>query len=276
MKHVSLRRLTTHVLLGIVVFFGATAKGEEGGFAFGTISGSVAGLTDYVARGVSLTRGNPALQLSIEWSRPVIDDLSIYVGTFMSKFRIPDIDSKEDLPFHLEQDVEFGVRYKVSEPILVDVGYILYRYPLHKRKPNLTVPDWNEIFVKLDYDFVVAKLHGQWYRSIDFSFHSGVSDYISLSADIPVGWQDLMLNAHAGYFRVENHVPLGLPDYADFSIGVSRDFPELGGINISLNGYITTIGRNSVLTGKGGRTIVDDRVYRTTQPHIVLGITKSF
>lgn|GEM_PF-3265884 len=257
----------------------ASALADDFG-SWGTVSGSVAALTDYVARGGSLTRGRPAGQLSLEWARPLEPGWTIHAGTFASNVLIPDIDTSRDLPFRIEVNLDAGVRHKMTDRLSVDIGYIRYLFPWPgaKLQPGSRPPDWSEVYALVDYDAGVARLHGQFYHSENLSFGSGRGNYVGAAIDVPLPWHDLVLTAHFGHQDVEDHVPLGLPDYSDFSIGLSRDFPELWGINLALTASATTVARNAVLVDKrdAQRSRVDPRVYDTFKPRVVLVMIKQF
>ena len=266
--------------VGIWLFAASTSTLADDLGSWGTVSGSVAVLTDYVARGGSLTRGQPAGQISLEWARLLEPALTIYAGTFMSNVLIPDIDTSRNLPFRVEFNLDAGVRYKMTDRLSLDIGYIRYLFPWPgaKIQPGSKPPDWSELYALVDYDAGVARLHGQLYHSENFSFGSGKGNYVSAAIDVPLPWHSLLLTAHVGHQDVEDHVPLGLPNYSEFSIGVSRDCPELQGINLALMAAATTVGRNALLTDKrdAQRTRVDPRVYDTFKPRVAFVITKQF
>ena len=227
-----------------------------------------------------MTRGQPAGQISLEWARPLEPAFMIYVGTFVSNVLILDIDTNRDLPFRVEFNLDAGVRYKVTERLSFDIGYIRYVFPWSgaKLQPGSKPPDWREAYALVDYDAGVVRLHGQFYHSENFSFGSGSGNYVGAAIDVPLAWQNLVLTAHVGHQDVTDHVPLGLPNYSDFSIGLSRDFPEIYGINLALMVSATTVGRDAVLADKrdAQRTRVDPRVYDTFKPRVAFVITKQF
>ena len=268
------------LVAGIGLLAASTSALAEVLGSWGTVSGSVAALTDYIARGGSLTRGQPAGQISLEWARSLEPGLTIYAGTFVSNVLIPDIDTSRDLPFRVEFNLDAGARYKVTDRLSLDIGYIRYLFPWPgaKLQPDSKPPDWSEVYAFVDYDAGVARLHGQFYHSQNFSFGSGKGNYVSGAIDVPLPWHNLILTVHVGHQDVEDHAPLGLPNYSDFGIALSRNCPELWGINLALTASATTVGRNAVLTDKnnGLRTRVDPRVYDTFKPRVAFVVTKQF
>jgi uncharacterized protein (TIGR02001 family) len=268
------------LLVGTELLVASTTAPADDAYDWGTVSGSVAALSDYVTRGGSLTRGQPAGQVSLEWTRPFIPELYLYAGGFVSNILIPDIDRSRDLRFRVELNLDAGIRYKPTDRLSLDIGFVRYLFPWSgsKLQPGSHPPDWNEAYLLADYDTGFARLYGQYYRSENFSFGSGRGTYLSAAVDVPLSWRNLVLTAHAGHQDVENHVPLGLPDYSDVSLGLSRDCPELGGINVALTVSATTVARNALLTDKrdAQQSRVDPRVYDTFRPRVGLVITKSF
>jgi hypothetical protein len=101
----------------ILVSSAAMAEEEASDF---TISGSVAGVSDYRFRGVSQTDKDPAIQGSIQLNHKS----GFYVGVFGSNlagwgtFGGP----------NLESDIYGGFKFPVSEGVTVDVGLTWYMY----------------------------------------------------------------------------------------------------------------------------------------------------
>lgn len=84
-----------------------------------TVTGSVAAVSDYRFRGISLTAGDPAIQGSIGVSH----SSGFYVGAWGS--------SLEDSPVygHTEVDLYGGWTGEVTSGLTADVGLLYYAYP---------------------------------------------------------------------------------------------------------------------------------------------------
>jgi hypothetical protein len=98
-------------------------------------------------------------------------------------------------------------------------------------------------------------------------------------ADVPLPW-DVTLAGRIGQLKVANNANFGLPDYVDWSLGVSRTFDFLWGSTVALTYFDTNIKRGSVLANSSENKNVagnlDARVFETTEPRIVLSLTKTF
>jgi uncharacterized protein (TIGR02001 family) len=255
----------------------AGAQGLDLG-QFGMINGTAAIMSDYVFRGASQTRGGPALQAGLEWTKEV-GPVTPYFGTFLSNVVFPDISSPGDLDAHYEWDLYGGVRATVFDKLTLDVGYIHYGYPgANYPAANSLALGWNEVYGKAAYDFGFAKLGLGYYHSKNYSVGGGDSDYYSSQVDVPLPIWELTATGHLGKLDLDNENNFGLPDYLDWSLGVSRSFEQIWGTTWSLTYYDTNVSRGEALTNKDDRAggTVDNRVYNTVSPRIVLAVTKAF
>jgi uncharacterized protein (TIGR02001 family) len=101
-----------------------TACGAVGPFALAdavqVFSGSLGGTSDFVFRGLSLTRGNPAAQGSLDVEFP----REYYVGAFISS-----ADPKPDPSPDVEMDFWAGRYWRLSENFSGDLRLSQYTYP---------------------------------------------------------------------------------------------------------------------------------------------------
>lgn len=255
----------------------AKAQGLDLG-AFGSIAGTAAVASDYVFRGASQTRGRPALQGGLEWTKAV-GPVTPYAGTFLSNVRFPDVSSSGVLDVPYEWDLYAGLRGNIIDNFTWDVGYIQYRYPYasYPRANSMSI-DWNEVYGKLAYDFGIAKLSGAYYYSRNYSIGGGRGQYFSTQVDVPTPIWDLTVTGHVGRLLIKNETNFGLPDYTDWSLGVSRSFEQIWGTTWSLTYYDTNIKRSSQTLNASDRAAgpVDNRLYNTVSPRIVLAVSKAF
>jgi uncharacterized protein (TIGR02001 family) len=91
------------------------------------ISGSVGATSDFVYRGLSLTRGKPALQASIDVEFP----REFYVGGF-----IANADPNPGPSPNFEFDVWAGKYWRVTDDLSVDLRLSQYTYPDDPRHVN--------------------------------------------------------------------------------------------------------------------------------------------
>jgi len=246
--------------------------------SWGEIAGSVAAMTDYTFRGVSQTTKGPAVQGALEYTKE-LGPVTGYVGTFLSNVAFPDTTSRGNLDAKVEFDFAFGVRGDLAEKLKWDIGYIRYMYPFadYPRDNSMSL-DWTEIGIKLTYDLGFATPVLNYFHSQNYSIGGGKSHYGQTGFDVPLPFYDITLGARIGRLVLENNANFGLPDYTDWSLGISRDFPELFGVNIGLTYTDTNVKKNAPLSNQSDATTanVDERLHDTTQPRIILAITKKF
>lgn len=91
------------------------------------VTGSIGGTSDFVYRGLSLTRGKPAAQASIDVEFPK----EFYVGAFVAT-----CDPNPGPSPAVEMDVWAGRYWRVSEDFSADVRLSQYTYPDDPRRRN--------------------------------------------------------------------------------------------------------------------------------------------
>ncbi len=211
------------------------------------ITGSGGFVTDYTFRGVSQTGNKPAVQGNLEASAEV-GPVTPYLGLWGSNVRFNSA--------NLELDATGGLRGEFKG-FAWDVGAIYYNYP--GSDSNLNYNFW-EFQAKVGYDFKVVNPSIAVNYSPDMFGKSGKAWYIQANADIPLP-MDFVLSGHIGRQTVDNNVAFALPDYTDWSIGISR---EILGLTVSL-AYVDT---NITKSECGGLTTCDARA--------VLSVFKKF
>ncbi len=212
-----------------------------------TITPTVALLSDYLDRGISQTRNNPALQgtLDIEHSS------GIYVAAFASNVRNADA--------RIELDGTLGYRFSLGG-LKMDVSGNWYEYP--DGNSDLS---YGEFIARASYETGPLTWQGALAFAPDIAPRAGNAWYVEGGADLALPL-DLKLSGRIGYQWVEHNNRFGFPDYANWSLAVSRSF---FGVNFSLGYYDTDIGQRTCERGGGaGRNICGARV--------VLGSSLSF
>lgn len=244
---------------------------------WGSVAGTVAITSDYVFRGVSQTQGAPALQAGLEYTRE-FGMVTPYAGTFLSNADFPDTVNNTDLKLDYELDLYAGLRVAPIEPLVIDVGYIKYYYPKEDPPANNSLGfDWSEIYIKGSYDAGFAKATLGWWHSPNYSAGAGKGNYYAANVDVPLPWE-ATASAHVGRLNIKNESNFGLPDYTDWSLGVSRSFDFLWGSTVALTYSDTNVKRTSTLTNEsdGATGTVDNRFYNLASPRVFLSVTKSF
>ncbi len=245
---------------------------------WGTIAGTAAIMSDYVFRGVSQTKERPALQGALEYTKEV-GPVTPYLGVFLSNVTFPDTtNTNANLDVNYEFDITTGVRGTIGD-FGWDLGYIKYYYPYATMPANASAQlDWHEFAAKLNYDFGFTKVYGSYFYSPNYSIAGGDGHYWNTGLDVPLPW-DVTLAGRVGRLTVENNANLGLPDYYDWSLGVAKTFEFLWGGTVALTYYDTNVQKGTQLansTENPTTANLDQRVFETTEPRIVLSFTKAF
>jgi uncharacterized protein (TIGR02001 family) len=191
---------------------------EKGASAWGTFSGNLAGTSDYIFRGQSLSNHNPAAQGEVDWTH----SSGAYVGAWGSNVSIPGTST----PF--EADLYGGYNYAFTafnQSWTLGAGVMYYSYYRGSDMNTLEYPltiGWNDL--KLGFAY---------------SPHWGASDaghemYLSASWSRKVKWETTLVLA-AGYSIFAPD--LDIPNYADFHIGLQHDF---FGLTWDASGYFVS------------------------------------
>ena len=200
------------------VMFGAALMGSALTAAADDISGNVTLATDYRFRGISQDHGkfSPAIQGGFDWSKE-----GFYVGTWGSNIAFAG---------SLENDWYLGYNGKVNDNLGYSVGYIYYYYPKAGAGPNVS---FSEVNASVTFQGLTAGIS----YSNDFTGETGKATYYNLGYDLGLP-NDFGLNFHYGYQAVKDNAALGVPDYSDYSIGLSKSY---GGLDFGLTWYDTNI-----------------------------------
>ena len=214
-------------------------------------TGSVVVTSDYVFRGISQTRGNPAVQGALEWA-PTFEQsfLQPYLGVFGSNVKFPNTADNSNInDQNIEVDLYGGVRFELHG-VKLDIGYVRYWYPGFEKGPTQPFsPDWGEGYIKAGYDFGFAAASAAYFYSAEFQLDSGTAHYVNLGVDVPMPWAwDVVLGARLGRQWVAREVNFGFPDYFDWNVTLSK---ELWGFTFAVGYYDTDISEGDTLENPG-------------------------
>lgn len=212
-----------------LLFFAATASAAG-------VTANVGLTTDYLFRGVSQTNDAPAIQGGFDYNDPS----GFYVGTWESNINFAG---------SLESDWYFGYNGNATKDLGYTVGYIYYYYPKQSTfspGPNVS---FGEINAGLSYKGLSAKVS----YSNNFSFETGKAVYYDVGYDLSLP-QDYGLSFHYGYQTIEDNAAWGTPNYADYSIGLSKSW---GGFDFGLTWTDTNLSKAECF---GGANICKSRV----------------
>jgi uncharacterized protein (TIGR02001 family) len=163
------------------------AQNEEGASTV-TVTGSVALVSDYRFRGISLSGGDPAIQGGVT----VAHDSGFYVGTWGSSID----DGGTDFYGDVEVDLFGGWSGDVSEGLGLDVGLLYYAYPANGAGVDA---EYFEPYATITGTLgpVTAKVGANYAWEQDSLAGDSLYLRTDLSAGIPQ--TPLTLNAHLGY-----------------------------------------------------------------------------
>jgi len=201
-------------LLGVPTF--AMAAEEESPHS---LSANVGMFSNYIFRGISQTGGDPAVQGGLDYSH----SSGFYLGTWGSNVGwIEDYQGYDS--GNVEIDVYGGFRGGIGKTgFTYDLGAIQYLYPGDK-PAGITDADTTEIYAALGWKWFTAKY--SYYVSDEvFGFaDADGSDYLDISASVPIGETGLTAGAHWGTFSFENNAA---QDYDDWKVSLAYDMGKL-------------------------------------------------
>ncbi|MCQ4162583.1 TorF family putative porin [Roseomonas sp. GC11] len=221
-----------------------------------TVTATPAITSDYVSRGISQTRGRPAVQGTLD----IQHESGAYVGAFLSNAQFlgsPWNDSRQEL------DLLAGYRFSLGG-LNLDAGYIAYLYPGQDKAPGTQIGEYQELALKASYTLEPAKFLASVYYSPNFAGRSGSAYYLEGGADVTLPLA-FTASARMGYQWVDRNTAFGTPDYLSYSLGLSREV--YAGVTASLGWYGTDISKKdcSPAAGRadGGQKVCDNRVVLT-------------
>lgn len=254
----------------------------------GTFSPSVTITSNYIFRGLSQSRKDPAIQANLEYTYE-IGAFTPYAGMFASTTRFPSNNTpagSTDIRQPRELDFFGGVRWKTPlDGLLLDVGFISYTYPGNTADQNRNGgpnaygnPQWNEVYGKFAYDFGLATAVGSVYYAKDFSYGAGKAMYYEGGFDVPLPFAFLG-SARVGRQTIDVNATFGAPDYTTWNVGLARDIEWPFALTAALVYSDTNIKRNASLgTDKvaGGVGTLQPDAYEQTKGQVAFSLTKKF
>lgn len=198
--------------------------------------------SDYLFRGISQTRSRMAYQAASE----AVHTSGVYVGGFISNVNFQGLDARQEV------DVYGGYRVTLGG-FNLDFGGIGYLYPGYNRPPGGVSPvlDFAEIYVKATREIGPVNLLAAFNYSPNYFGRSGDGFYIEGGADWKTGVWDLTLGGRIGYQWIQRNQVFGTPDYAWWSVVLTREFAieNIGTIVASVGYYDTSISKQDCIYG---------------------------
>ena len=198
----------------------ASAQDDEASGGFGW---NAALTSEYLYRGVSQSDDHPALQLDASYGFAS----GFYVGAWASNVDFGDSTDAEI-------DTFIGWNGDLADGVNLDVQVNRYNYV---NQPSDVDYAYNELIGKLTFDERYGVTLGY---TNDYLALGESSTYLAVDGSWEVG-KGIDFTAGAAYTRNSG----GLPGYADYSVGLNRDF---GPVNVALQ-YVGTNARAEELFG---------------------------
>ena len=191
--------------------------------------------TDYLFRGISQNRNRPTVQGTIDLQH----DSGVYIGAFASNVSFPGSNARQEL------DLAAGYRFALGATTF-DLGGIYYTYPGYDAAPGAFDYNYVEALAKASYTAGPVKFVGTAAYSPNFYFESGNAVYLEGGADVTLPG-DFSLYGRLGYQWIERNPRYGAPDYANWSVAVSREM--VAGITLTVGYYDTSLSKAECFAG---------------------------
>ncbi len=191
--------------------------------------------SDYLFRGVSQTRNRPAIQLTLDAQH----SSGFYVGAFASNVTFPGSNARQEL------DLLAGYRFEVAG-VSLDFGGVYYTYPGYDRPSGSRDYNYFEAILKGSYTLDPVKLVATAAWSPNFFFETGSAVYLEGGADISLPY-DFTLAGRIGYQWIQRNVRYGAPDYANWSVAVTREVAA--GFMLTVGYYDTNLSKAECFAG---------------------------
>jgi uncharacterized protein (TIGR02001 family) len=196
-----------------------------------TLTGNVGLFSQYIFRGLNQTNRHPAIQGGFDFSHKS----GLYLGTWASNIswlRDPPTAPAYASGGSMEWDFYGGLKRNFgSSDFFYDVGLLHYWYPGNP-SPGLPHAHTTELYAAAGWKWISVK----YSYSIDSKTfgvtNSRGTNYLDVTADVPLGDSGLTANLHWGKQTYRGH-PAGqalsndaLFSYSDWKIGVSYALPK--------------------------------------------------
>ncbi|MBR0656114.1 TorF family putative porin [Plastoroseomonas arctica] len=241
-------RLTTlaaAIVAGLGFGVAAPARAQVDLGAGLSLTGTVAGTTDYLFRGISQTRNRPTVQGTLELSH----ESGVYIGAFLSGVAFQGgYDARQEL------DLTAGYRFEIG-PVKFDTYVIGYTYPGYTAQPGFQELAYLEVGARGTIELGDFTLTAAANYSPNYFGRSGSGVYIEGGVDYKVPVLELVLSGRLGYQFIERPARFGItPDsYLYYGVSVSREIAY--GITASVGYYGTDLSEREC----GGLKICNSR-----------------
>jgi uncharacterized protein (TIGR02001 family) len=233
-----LRRRLTRLRLStfaaaIVAGFGIAAPAQaQADLGAGlSLTGTVAGTTDYLFRGISQTRNRPTIQGTLELSH----ESGVYIGAFLSGVTFAGgYDARQEL------DLTAGYRFELGD-FKFDTYVIGYTYPGYEAQPGFQELAFLEVGARGTIELGDVTLTAAANYSPNYFGRSGTGVYVEGGADYKLPILELTVSGRLGYQYIERPGRFGItPDsYLYYGVSVSREI--VSGVTVGVGYYGTDL-----------------------------------
>lgn len=204
--------------------------------------------SQYIFRGMTQTGEDPALQGGFDYSH----SSGLYAGVWGSNISwLTDWNAYKSSS--LELDAYAGFRNSIGKTdFTYDVGVLQYYYP-GSRNPGVTNANTTEVYAALGWKWLSAKYSYALTDTFGVPNSDG-SNYLDLSASVPIGETGLTAGAHWGQAKFEG-AGNSAGDYEDWKVSLAYDMGKLGdklsGVTVGVM-YTDTNAKKSFYTDPNG------------------------
>jgi uncharacterized protein (TIGR02001 family) len=216
------------LVTALVALIACTSAWAEEEKPVSDITANVSAVSDYRYRGISQSRLRPALQGGLDY---VHNPSGWYAGTWLSTIQwIRDTPGAKSTG--VETDFYGGKRGELSAGISYDVGLLAFVFINNGfRDAGMKSPDTLEAYAQLGWGPAFVKYNHAFTTLFGYP-DSKNSGYLDIGANLELP-DKFILNLHAGYQKVRG-ISSSDASYADYKVGVTREFAVLGGVSVSL------------------------------------------
>jgi len=258
-------KLKSKLLLALLAVSGV-AFADEPAAPEDSLSYNVGAVTQYRYRGISQTKGKPALQGGADFAAAS----GWYVGTWASTISwIADAGNaatpKVSVNGPVELDLYGGYKFDLNG-IAMDVGYLKYQYLGNQlaNVPGQVNANTDEVYAAATYGVFTLK-DSYSLSNLFGNANSKGSQYLDLSATFDLG-EGYSLVPHVGRQVVANTPATASASYTDYSLTVNKDLGK------GLSASLAAVGTNA----QRGVYTANDANYFQGRKALVLGVKYAF
>ncbi len=181
------------------------------------LSGNVVLASNYVWRGMTQTKDDPAIQGTL-----ILDYKGFYLGSTAANIKIEGIDASVELDAFGGYTAEmYGIGY--------DAGVAYYTYPSSSKEAN-----FGEVYFGLSKDFEIVKIGAKFYRGVQ-THDAIVSNAWETSLSVPMPMKISFDALYGDYADYGNYYSVGfarpINDTVKFTLSYTGINRESGGID---------------------------------------------